>query len=157
MEEGIGVHTHRCFRSDGDWFCSPGCTHDADERRATEIATLHAENARLRAALKPFAEAAVHLYMSSPDTDAVNLEETRTPIDDWGSRGAVTVGDLRRAAEREAKWRERMPRCNYDGFGKPCGNTATRRGPAEWLYTCDSCNPDGFGEELPWADLVREE
>lgn len=26
-------HVHGCFRSDGDWFCAPSCTVDADERR----------------------------------------------------------------------------------------------------------------------------
>jgi hypothetical protein len=27
-------HAQGCFRSDGDWFCVAGCTHDRDEARA---------------------------------------------------------------------------------------------------------------------------
>jgi len=29
-------HAAGCFRADGDWFCAPNCTHDADEARADE-------------------------------------------------------------------------------------------------------------------------
>lgn len=30
------MHTQWCVRSDGDWICTPGCTHDADEARIEE-------------------------------------------------------------------------------------------------------------------------
>lgn len=28
------MHTDKCFRSDGDWFCTSYCTHDFDEEIA---------------------------------------------------------------------------------------------------------------------------
>lgn len=37
------MHTSRCFRSDGDWFCSRDCTHEKDERLRTALEQLKIE------------------------------------------------------------------------------------------------------------------
>lgn len=34
------MHDPHCIRSDGDWICAPGCTHDRDEARVEERRTL---------------------------------------------------------------------------------------------------------------------
>lgn len=46
-----------CTRSDGEWSCANGCTHDRDEERASELARLRAQVADLQGRLKVAEEA----------------------------------------------------------------------------------------------------
>lgn len=45
------MHHPNCIRTDGDWFCARGCTHNRDEARAEERQSLIDENETLRRVL----------------------------------------------------------------------------------------------------------
>lgn len=51
------MHSDRCIRSDGDWLCAGGCTHDRDENNAYMVNELD----RTKAVLA-LIETWTHLY-----------------------------------------------------------------------------------------------
>lgn len=66
------MHAPGCIRSDGEWFCARGCTHEKDEKHARIVN----ENTTMRRVLKEIAQGHPNPVLHAQSTlSSLNSEE----------------------------------------------------------------------------------